>query len=264
MGLAGYVLRLLIRVSTRCLARQHHRTASSSQLATRDAVVLLGASILAQWSDAAKELAPMPVSNLASPGRTTKGLLYCSEAPRDSRVWVIYCGGNDLYVGRSPQETATKIEHFLEFAPRATQIVLVGQLRSPDRLAWAERVTELNTLLQALATRDPHQRALYVEPNTNLEGRDHSALFCADGIHPNELGYRVFASNLRPTIAQAWVRAGGSPAGLDSPSQSKGIVVVSTAPPGVALASEAKDVDVQIEQDPAEDEEEERRAEANA
>jgi hypothetical protein len=38
------------------LARQHHRTASSSQLATRDAVVLLGASILAQWSDAAKEL----------------------------------------------------------------------------------------------------------------------------------------------------------------------------------------------------------------
>lgn len=167
-------------------------------------VALLGSSILAYWRSAAEDLAPLPISNVAVAGRTTRGLLSCSVRPRAARVWLIYCGSNDLRALGSPSGTAARLAAFVAAAPLTVQVVLVGALRSPDRAAWADTVTEYNARLVSIAAADPSRRS-FVDVNPGIEGD--SACFLADGLHLTREGYRRFAANMRATLDAAWARS---------------------------------------------------------
>ena len=68
----------------------------------REGIVFVGSSIFHRWTNLEKQMAPLPVVNLAFDGSQTSDMLRMLDArvlPYAPRVVVYYCGSNDISVG---------------------------------------------------------------------------------------------------------------------------------------------------------------------
>lgn len=183
-------------------------------------VLLVGSSTFKRWTNAATDLAPLPVTNRAFGGsQTSHQLMFFEQVVPPCRpdliVW--YCGSNDVKSGKEPSTVLARTREWIGKVQAALPdagILLVSVMNAPQK-RWdgqSAAVLEVNRGLAAMARDD--SRIFFVEVNPALEGKKGEAradLYVEDGLHLNIEGYRQLTTVLKPAIETHWNRKESHP-----------------------------------------------------
>lgn len=118
---------------------------------------------------------------------------------------VFYCGGNDLWDKKSPEQVEADFSEFrkrlFERLPAAKLIVLAIR-PSPSRVSIREIEADMNGRFLKAAQADP--RITYVagtcDRYVDADGTAIPSLFVADGLHMSEAGYAIWSELLTPLL----------------------------------------------------------------
>lgn len=118
---------------------------------------------------------------------------------------VFYCGGNDVWDKKSPEQVE---EDFTEFRTRlfakvpGARLIVMAIRPSPARVSIREVEAAMNARFKKAAEADP--RITYVAGSWDrfLEdaGKPQPELFVKDGLHMNDAGYAVWKELLTPLL----------------------------------------------------------------
>lgn len=177
-------------------------------------ILLVGSSIFKRWTNAAADLAPLPVTNRAFGGsQTSHQLMFFDQVVPPCRpvlvVW--YCGSNDVKGGKDPAGILARTAEWIakvQAALPGAGILMVSMMDSPQKRRDGQSVAvrEVNRGLREMAGKK-ERRLFYVEVNPAFEdgaGAARTDLYLEDGLHLNLDGYRELTRVLRPAIQQHW------------------------------------------------------------
>ena len=173
-------------------------------------IVLAGSSTFTKWTNAYKDLAPLPIINRGFGGSTLPEVIHYADQTilkYHPKTVVIYCE-NDMFGSKpkSPEQVRdayvalTKIIH--EKEPKA-KIVGVSLKPSPSR--WAKRVDveKANKLIQDFIKSDRRHEYIDVWPVMMKNGKPDGTIFLNDSLHMNEEGYRRWVTVLKPILEKS-------------------------------------------------------------
>jgi lysophospholipase L1-like esterase len=180
----------------------------------QNAVLFIGASAIRKWTSLAADFPGVPVINRGFGGsQIADSTAFAGRIifPYHPRVIVLYGGDNDLAAGESPQQVVAEYTDFVRTVRAKlpeTRIVFISIKPSPIR--WKrlkDKVTETNRRIAAMKGNglffvDIFSRML------DADGNPRKDLFLRDGLHPNENGYRIWASLIRPDLDSDSSKAG--------------------------------------------------------
>ena len=183
-------------------------------------VLLVGSSTFKRWTNAATDLAPLPVTNRAFGGsQTSHQLMFFEQVvpPCRPQLIVWYCGSNDIKGKKEPQSVLQRTEEWLEKVLQyddSIQVLLVSIHRCPQkrRDGQIQGVDAVNRGYQELARRK--SGVFYVDVNSaleNPEGESRGDLYVEDGLHLNVEGYRQMSTLLKPAIEKNWKKKESKP-----------------------------------------------------
>lgn len=170
-------------------------------------IVFVGSSILAQWTELAAHLEPLPVANRAVGGTLTQDQLDRFDTlwddPAPSLV-VYYCGSNDLKAGHDPTAVAARCLAFsdqLHIRFPEVNLVLLASLRTPDRRAYWDRVDRYNALVASHVSRLADRHIFDLNPALlDAAGEPIPDFFQEDQLHLRPAAYTALARILRPQL----------------------------------------------------------------
>lgn len=177
-------------------------------------IAIVGSSIFHYWTDAPRQLAPLPVFNRAIGGTRTWEQIDLIEATAlkyKPAIILYYCGSNDINSGATPQDIAA---NFAAYAARVkqrlprTQIVFASINRAPQKRDHWDQVDEANRLVQAYVTAHPRQLH-YVDINPSIESalrQSREELYQPDLLHFKPAAYEGFAAILKPVLTRLAAR----------------------------------------------------------
>ena len=178
-------------------------------------VVFFGNSITEAWAPHFATMFPgKPYIGRGISGQTTPQMLVRFRQDviaLKPKVVVILAGTNDI-AGNTGPSTLEMIEDNIasmtELAQENGIAVVLSSVLPVYRYRWkpelepAQTIISLNSWLRAYAKK---RKAIYVDYHTPMadERQGLKAEYSADGVHPNEAGYRVMAPLAEKAIAQA-------------------------------------------------------------
>jgi lysophospholipase L1-like esterase len=172
----------------------------------QNAVLFIGASAIRKWTSLAKDFPGVPVINRGFGGsQIADSTAFAGSIifPYHPRVIVLYGGDNDLAAGKSPQQVVSEYADFVRTVraklPR-TRIIFISIKPSPIR--WKrlkDKVIETNRRIAAMKGYGLFFVDIF-SPMLDADGNPRKDLFLRDGLHPNENGYRIWASLIRPDL----------------------------------------------------------------
>jgi lysophospholipase L1-like esterase len=178
-------------------------------------IVLYGHSLFTQWKTAKKDLAPLPVHNLAFGGSRTHQLTQQFDKrvlPYKPQLIVLNTGANFLGFRRNPPEAfAVEFEKLLDKIHRElprTRILWMSITPCPK--AWesmrADQMEGTRLARKIIEARDYadfiDMDSIAVDKNGELIGE----IFKSDGIHYVRKGYEAYIRVLKPVIQDKWRR----------------------------------------------------------
>jgi lysophospholipase L1-like esterase len=118
---------------------------------------------------------------------------------------VFYCGGNDLWDKKTPEQVEEDFTEFrarlFERAPKAKLIVLAVR-PSPARLSIIRTEADLNERFRKAAGAD--KRITYLSGSCDRyldkDGKPIPKLYVADGLHMSDAGYEIWKEILTPLL----------------------------------------------------------------
>lgn len=160
-------------------------------------ILLAGSSSIARWSSAASAFSPYEIVNMAVSGSTAKQWSQWYKKmvlPYQPEVVVWYVGGNDLWKGKTPAETAKQITGIMLKIRKAlpnTQIYFVSVAPNVKRKAIAQQIVTYNKKVKQFCGK--YKKITYIDLASHFpkEGAKLSALL-EDGLHPNKKGYKIW------------------------------------------------------------------------
>ena len=178
-------------------------------------VLLVGSSTFKRWTNAATDLAPLPVTNRAFGGsQTSHQLMFFEQVvpPCRPQLIVWYCGSNDIKGKKEPQSVLQRTEEWLEKVLKyddSIQVLLVSIHRCPQkhRDAQIDVVDAVNRGYEEIAR--TKEGVFYVDVNPALQsltGKPRAELYVEDGLHLNREGYYQMNTLLKPAIEKIWER----------------------------------------------------------
>jgi len=182
-------------------------------------ILVVGSSIVRQWTNVAEQMAPLPVLNRAFGGsRTSDQLARFDQVvlPYAPKVILYYCGSNDLKM--APADKPDMIfERFRAFSQRVrvglpeTRVIFVSSTRAPDRVGLWEQVDRYNALALAYCAATPHHTYIDINPAlVDTEGRPRLELYKTDKLHFHPAAYDEFARIIKPVLNRVWLDANGA------------------------------------------------------
>ena len=170
-------------------------------------IVLTGSSSFTKWTDAAKDLAPLPIINRGFGGSTLPEVIHYADRTifkYHPKTVVIYCE-NDMFgtKKKSPEQVRdayaqlTKLIH--EKEPKAF-IYCVLLKPSPSRWARKAETEKANKLIQDFIKTDRRHQYIDIWPVMIKNGRPDGSIFLKDSLHMNEEGYRRWTKVLKPIL----------------------------------------------------------------
>ena len=118
---------------------------------------------------------------------------------------VFYCGGNDLWDKKSPEQVE---EDFAEFRRRLfekvaeAKLIVMAVRPSPARESIRDKEADLNARFKKAAEAD--KRITYVAGSCDRfldkDGKAIPELFVADGLHMSDAGYAIWKELLTPLL----------------------------------------------------------------
>ena len=173
-------------------------------------IVLAGSSTFTKWTNADRDLAPLPIINRGFGGSTLPEVIHYADRTifkYHPRTVVIYCE-NDMFgeKRKTPEQvrdayvTLTKLIH--EKEPDA-RIYGVSLKPSPSRWAKKADVEKANKLISDFIKRDRKHQYIDIWPVMMKNGRPDGSIFLKDSLHMNEEGYRRWVTVLKPILEKS-------------------------------------------------------------
>ena len=174
----------------------------------RQGILFIGSSSIRGWKLEAS-FPGLPVINRGFGGsQVADSVEFAGRIliPHEPRVVVIYAGDNDIAAGKSPEQVAADYRAFVKKVHAAlpkTRIVYIAIKPSIARWNLVESLRKANALILSETKQD--ERLAYVDvdrPMIGADGKPRPELFVKDGLHLSPAGYKLWASLVRPHIAE--------------------------------------------------------------
>ncbi len=171
-------------------------------------LILTGSSSIRMWTTMEEDLSPFKVLNRGFGGATIAELN--NYAPRflfsnTSRCIILYCGENDIHEGASPEIAFQRFKEFYKiFRSRSSDLPFIYINMKPSISRWTEfdDYQRADSLIVSYLESDNNAYTFDPAPLMldSLTGKPRTDIFIEDGLHMNELGYDLWASNLMSLI----------------------------------------------------------------
>ena len=176
-------------------------------------VVFVGSSIFHRWTALSRQMAPLPVVNLAFDGAQTDDMLRLIGfriVPYKPKVIVYYCGSNDVDAGEPAGPIFDRVRQFIDRARTELQdvhVVFVSVIRAPEKRSRWDVVDELNRRVAAHGS--GLTRFDFVDVNPLVfapDGTPRFDLYLSDQLHFRPQAYEAFAAVIKPVVTRAFER----------------------------------------------------------
>jgi lysophospholipase L1-like esterase len=170
----------------------------------KDAILFTGASNIRRWKTLVQDFPGYPVLNRGFGGSEIIDATHFADRivfPYAPRLIFLRAGGNEMWRGKSPEETFADFRAFVAKVHAKlpqTDIVYIGGGPSPARLTQNDKVQVLNTMIQDFLRGKPYLKYLDTYSMVlGTNGQPRPELFAADGLHFNAAGYSLLAEKVR-------------------------------------------------------------------
>jgi lysophospholipase L1-like esterase len=171
----------------------------------KDGILFVGSSTIVRWKTLQEDFPNQPIINRGFGGNQIVDSTHFADriiVPYQPRMIFLRAGGNDIHVGKSPEQVFEDYKDFVRTVhaklPKA-EIVFISL--APSIARWDERDAsrKLNALVAAHVKSDP--RLKYVDTyDTTLDasGQPRPELFVEDKLHFSPEGYKLLIAKVRP------------------------------------------------------------------
>jgi lysophospholipase L1-like esterase len=170
-------------------------------------IVFAGSSTFTKWTNADKDLAPLPIINRGFGGSTLPEVIHYADRTifkYHPKTVVVYCE-NDMFgkKEKTPEQVRdayvalTRLIH--ENDPEA-RIYGISLKPSPSRWNKKEDVIKANKLISDFIESDRNHEYIDVWPIMIKNGRPDGSIFLSDSLHMNEEGYKRWTAFLKPVL----------------------------------------------------------------
>jgi lysophospholipase L1-like esterase len=176
-----------------------------------EGILFVGSSSFRFWKSLKRDMAPLPVTNRGFGGSRLTALIHYADRiiyPRRPAMVVIYCGDNDMTIGRrrSPGEVLREVQRLTgeirAHLPEA-RIYYVSIKPSPSRMEFWPAMMKANWLIAEYMKTQP--RMAFIDVSSAMFDADGAlklGIFTWDRIHMNEKGYALWTGIIRPLLAR--------------------------------------------------------------
>lgn len=182
--------------------------ADAKQAPAKGGIVFVGSSSIRMWSSLAKDFPDHQVLNRGFGGSQLADAVHHAERAilrYQPRQVVIYAGGNDLNLKKSPEivygDFVALVTRIRTALPRA-RIAFISIAGNPARWAQVEQVKQTNALIAGYCRRHGLD---YIDVFSAMLGADGLPLpdiFLKDRLHMNEKGYAIWRRVVQPYLAR--------------------------------------------------------------
>ena len=168
-----------------------------------DPIVFYGSSTIRLWKGMKNDFNGLNVINLGFGGALIKDLsknfsrLFRKIKPS---VIVLYLGGNDLTLGYSAEKIVKKIRKFLELVfKNYPNIKIINMSIKPsfERINDIKKIEKINSLMTAESSRNKSLIQLNFYEKIINKGVINQSLYLRDGLHFNDLGYKILVNEVK-------------------------------------------------------------------
>jgi len=176
-----------------------------------DAVLFTGSSSIRFWPDLGDVMAPVPSINRGFGGSTLPEVNHYYDriiTKFRPSVIVLYCGENDLWIGRSTEDVVLDYQAFVKKTKEElpnTKIIYLSMKPSPARWEKWDLYQQGNRLIQKIIDKDPEQ--FYLDISTYMfdeSGKPNPTIFIKDMLHMNKQGYAGWQKIVQPFITEIY------------------------------------------------------------
>lgn len=182
----------------------------SKSMPGKGQILFVGSSSFRMWKSLEKDMSPLPVINRGFGGAKLPDLIHYADRiifPYEPSMVVIYCGDNDMGVGRiQPVSEVTNnvialTTLIIKKLPRV-KIYYVSIKPSPTRLKRWKNMNRANREIKKYM--DSHSNMTFIDVSSSMFTNDklNKELFIWDGIHMNEKGYALWTRIIQPLLAR--------------------------------------------------------------
>ncbi len=171
------------------------------------AILLAGDSQFYRWKTLPEDLPGYTVINRGIDGFQLADLNHHFDRlirPHRARLIVLHVGGNDVNRGKSPEQILADFKSFVALV-RATQpdvpIAFTSITPSPGRWSQADTRRRTNQLVRDYTATQPNLHFIDLwDAMLTPDGQPREDLWVEDRVHPNQAGYRIRVSMMRPLL----------------------------------------------------------------
>jgi uncharacterized sulfatase len=172
----------------------------------QDCIVFAGSSSIRLW-DVAKSFPGLAVVNVGFGGSQIADVTHFAGRlvqKHKPRTVVFYAGDNDIAAGKSPAQVADDFRAFAAAVHRdmpKTKVIFLAVKPTPARWRLFDGQTKANALVESYC-RGVDWLAFVdvVRPMLGADGKLRPELYARDGLHLNEVGYKVWTDLLKPHL----------------------------------------------------------------
>lgn len=171
------------------------------------AILLAGDSQFFRWKTLAEDLPGYTVVNRGIDSFQTSDLVFYTERlvlPHRPRFIVLHVGGNDVNLGKAPEQILADFKAFIaKVRARLPEvpIAFTSITPSPGRWQQAETRKRTNALVRAYVAGEKNLHFIDLwDAMLTPDGRPREDIWVEDRIHPNQEGYRIRVRLMRPLL----------------------------------------------------------------
>lgn len=173
----------------------------------KHAILFLGSSTIRFWTSLKQDFPGKPVFNRGFGGSQVFEATALADRlvfPYEPRLIVFYSGDNDLAAGRSVDQVVADYQAFFKKIHEQLPDTVIATLSIKPCIArWKLRdnVATVNARVKALCESDAKLRFIDIAPlMIGDDGKPKPDLFKADGLHPSQKCYEMWAKVVQPYL----------------------------------------------------------------
>jgi lysophospholipase L1-like esterase len=173
----------------------------------KDAIVFVGSSSFAMWTDVQKYFPGYNVINRGFGGSTLKDAIEYEDdiiAPYHPKQVVIYSGENDIAANVKADEVVNRFTKLFKMIRRdlpEANVVYISIKPSPSRRAYIPVMVNANAMIKKFLA--GQKNTTFVDVYSKMldaSGEPRPELFRSDSLHMKKAGYQIWKEELTPVL----------------------------------------------------------------